>query len=212
MKVQYHKFCLNPQVEQAVLCVEDCKKLRALSVQDLVQLKAELYGMYIMSNEEFIEQLNNPKRKSIPDVSMVENDEKRVVKALLRLDIHARKLMLKIAHDFRNKNSSVSKQDIHDLAFVFRNNGKTFKPYPEVKLMNNEVSWYYHQKQIALKKSVWKRFLTKKFDKALDSAKSVLDNCVSGLEYWLDDNSSQSSSFNTQNKVSNIKHHLERTH
>ena len=213
MKRQYHRFCLNPQVEQAVLCAEDKKKLSSLSVQDLVQLKAELYGVYNLSNEEFIAQLNAPEQRAIPVSSELNPDEKRIVRALLCLDIHARKLMLKIAHDFHNRKPSVSKKDVHDLAFVFRHNGKDFKPYPEIKIMNAEVAWYHHQKLIALKKSVWRRFLAKRFDKALTSAKSVLDNCVSGLGYWLDDKSSPLISHPSSSKAdAPIVHRLERTH
>lgn len=212
MKVQYHKFCLNTQVEQAVLCAEDSKKLSSLSIQDLVQLKAELYGMYNLSNEEFIEFLNAPNRKKLRDISEMSEDEKRVARALVRLNAHARRRMLHIAHDYRQKKPSVGKQDIHDLSFIFRNNGRDFQPYPEVKQMNAEVAWYHHQKLIALKKSVWKKFLIKKFDKALNSAKTVIDNCFSGLEYWLDDSSSQSSGSVTPQKMESIKHRLQRTH
>lgn len=212
MKVQYHKFCLNALTEQAVLCAENSKKLSSLSVQDLVVLKAELYGMYNASTQELIDFLNAPNRKKMHDVSEMDADEKRIVKALARLDVHARRRMLKIAHDFREKKPSANRQDIHDLAFVFRNNGRDFRPYPEVKQMNAEVAWYHHQKLIALKKSVWKKFLLKKFDNALNSAKTVLNNCVSGLEYWLDDGGSQSSSQKTPQRVNNIKHRLERTH
>lgn len=211
MKVQYHKFCLNTQVEQAVLCAEDSKRLSSLSIQDLVQLKAELYGLYNLSNEEFIEFLNAPNRKKLRDVSEMSEDEKRISKALVRLNAHARRRMLNIAHDYRQKRPSATKQDIHDLAFIFRNNGKDFKPYPEVKQMNAEVAWYHHQKLIALKKSVWKKFLIKKFDKALNSAKTVIDSCVSGLEYWLDDGSSQSSSSVTPKRMKRIKNRLQRT-
>ena len=212
MKVQYHKFCLNTQVEQAVLCAENSKKLSSLSIQDLVLLKAELFGMYNLSNDEFIDFLNAPNRKKIRDISEMSEDEKRVAKALVRLNIHARRRMLKIASDFRQKKPSASAQEIHDLAFVFRNNGKDFVPFPEIKQMNAYVAWYHHQKLISLKKSVWKKFLVRKFDKALNSAKAVLDNCFSGLEYWLDDSRSQSSGSVTLHRVENIKHHLERTH
>lgn len=212
MKVQYHKFCLNALTEQAVLCAEDSKKLSSLSVQDLVVLKAELYGMYNLSTEELIDFLNAPNRKKLRDISEMKDDEKRVTQALVRLNAHARRRMLKIAYDFRHKNPSASKQDIHDLAFVFRNNGRDFRPYPEIKQMNAEVAWYYHQKLIALKKSVWKKFLTQKFGKAFNSAKTVLDNCVLGVEYWLDNGRSQLSSSTTPSKVENIKHRLERTH
>lgn len=212
MKVQYHKFCLNTQVEQAVLCAEDSKRLSSLSIQDLVQLKAELYGLYNLSHEEFVDFLNAPNRKKLHDISEMSNDEKRVAKALVRLNAHARRRMLKIANDYRKKQPTASKRDIHDLSFVFRNNGRDFQPYPEVKQMNAEVAWYHHQKLIALKKSVWKKFLVKKFDKALNSAKTVFDNCVSGLEYWLDDGRSQSSSSVTPRQVESIKHRLQRTH
>ncbi len=212
MKVQYHKFCLNALTEQAVLCAEDSKRLSSLSIQDLVQLKAELFGKYNFSTQEFIDFLNAPNRKQIRDISEMDKDEKRVAQALVRLNAHARRRMLKIAHDYRNKQPSVSKQDIHDLSFVFRNNGRDFKPYPEIKQMNDEVAWYHHQKLIALKKSVWKKFLVKKFDKALNSAKTVFDNCISGLEYWLDDGRSQSSSSVTPQKMESIKHRLQRTH
>ncbi len=212
MKVQYHKFCLNALTEQAVLCAEDSKRLSSLSIQDLVQLKAELFGKYNFSTQEFIDFLNAPNRKQIRDISEMDKDEKRVVQALVRLNAHARRRMLKIAHDYRNKQPSVSKQDIHDLSFVFRNNGRDFKPYPEIKQMNDEVAWYHHQKLIALKKSVWKKFLVKKFDKVLNSAKTVFDNCISGLEYWLDDGRSQSSSSVTPQKMESIKHRLQRTH
>lgn len=212
MKVQYHKFCLNALTEQAVLCAEDSKRLSSLSIQDLVQLKAELFGKYNFSTQEFIDFLNAPNRKQIRDISEMDKDEKRVAQALVRLNAHARRRMLKIAHDYRNKQPSVSKQDIHDLSFVFRNNGRDFKPYPEIKQMNDEVAWYHHQKLIALKKSVWKKFLVKKFDKVLNSAKTVFDNCISGLEYWLDDGRSQSSSSVTPQKMESIKHRLQRTH
>ena len=171
MKVQYHKFCLNALTKQAVLCAENSKTLSSLSISDLVMLKAELYGMYNLSTEELIDFLNAPNRKQMPDVSDIDDDEKRVVRALIRLNAHARRRMLKIARDFREKKPSASRQDVHDLAFVFRNNGRDFTPYPEVKQMNAEVAWYHHQKLIALKKSVWKKFLIKKFGHALDSAK-----------------------------------------
>ena len=212
MKVQYHRFCLNTQVEQAILCAEDSKRLSSLSIQDLVQLKAELYGIYNLSNEEFIEFLNAPNRKKLRDISEMSEDEKRVAKALVRLNAHARRRMLHIAHDYRLKKPSASQQDIHDLSFVFRNNGRDYQPYPEVKQMNAEVAWYHHQRLIALKKSVWKKFLVKKFDKALNSAKTVFDNCVSRLEYWLDDSGSQSSSSVAPQHVETIKHRLQRTH
>ena len=210
--MKYRHFCLTPQVEQAVLCAESSKKLSSLSIQDLVQLKAELYGLYNLSNEELIAFLNAPNRQKLRDVSEMSADEKRVFKALARLDVHARRRMLKIAHDFRQKKPSASKQDIHDLSFVFRDNGKNFKPYPEIRQMNAEAAWYYHQRLIALKKSVWKKFLYKKFDNAWNVAKSMFKCYVSGFEGWAENNGSQLSAPVALNRAENIKHRLERTH
>ena len=212
MKVQYHKFCLNALTEQAVLCAENSKKLSSLSIQDLVQLKAELYGMYNLSNEEFIEFLNAPNRKKLRDISEMSEDEKRVARALVRLNAHARRRMLNIAHDYRQKKPSASKQDIQALSFIFRNNGRDFQPYPEVKQMNAEVAWYHHQKLIALKKSVWKKFLYKKFDNAWNVAKSIFKCYVSGYEARSDNHGSQLSASMSLQGTKNIKHRLERTH
>ena len=101
MKVQYHKFCLNALTKQAVLCAENSKTLSSLSISDLVMLKAELYGMYNLSTEELIDFLNAPNRKKMHDVSDMDDDEKRVVRALILLNAQARRRMLKIARDFR---------------------------------------------------------------------------------------------------------------
>lgn len=160
MKVQYHHFCPDANLEQAVLCVEDTQKLNTLSVQELVQLKAELYGKHNLSNDELAAFFNVPHKNAFS--SLTKNEKQRVDKALLRLDVHARRRMLKIAADFKHKTPSASKQDVYALSFVFRHGSNDMKTFPEVRTMNAEASWFYHQKLIGLKKSVWKKFLSKK--------------------------------------------------
>ncbi len=211
MKVQYQKFCLTPQVKEAVFCIEDTKRLSSLSVQDLVQLKAELYGLYNYSNEELSEYFNTSKGKRICQTQKSNDEEMIVQKALIRLNAHARKRMLKIAKDYKAKNPSSTRKDIQDLSFIFRNNGKDFNVYPEVRIMNSEVSWYYHQKIIQRKSSLWQKLAHKRVSKVWHSAKETIQSCLSKVEYLLTDDSSPSSVKITPQGVSPIKH-LERTH
>ena len=77
-----------------------------------MQLKSDLYGVYNLDNLEFAALLNDKKRAKIKDFSQMNADELRIAKALFKLDIHARKRMLKIARNFKNKIPSASKQDI----------------------------------------------------------------------------------------------------
>ncbi len=210
MNVQYQKFCLTPQVEEVVFCIENKERLSSMSVQDMVQLKAELYGLYNYSNQELSDYFNSPNKK-ISEKSITTDEEKRVYKALVRLNAHARRRMLQIAKDYKAKNPSSNRKDIQDLSFIFRNNGKNLTPYPEVNLMNAEVAWYYHQKLIERKKSVWQKLARRKVLQVWDAAKETLQSCLSKVEYLLTDDCSPSSSKLTPQGVSSIKHN-ERTH
>ena len=212
MKVQYREFCLNSQAEEAAFCVEDTEKLNSFSIQELVQLKSDLYGVYNLDNEEFAALLNDKNRAKIKDLSQMNADELRIAKALFKLDIHARKRMLKIARNFRNKTPSASKQDIFALSFVFRNNGKNFTPYPEIKQMNDDAAWYYHQRLFARKKSVLMKFFDKNVHKIKNSAMSFVENYIVGFETCSDDKCSPSSKAKTPAKTSFSLTRVERTH
>lgn len=156
--MKYHTFRLTPQAERAVSCVEDKDELKKQSIQELIRLKADLYGYGDISNSELIEQFNSLNRYPLRKFEEMKPHEKKIAKALEMLDIQARKKMMQIASNYKNRCPSEKKSDIHDLAFIFCNNGRNFERYPEVTIMNSEVSWYYHQEMFTQKKSFWSRF------------------------------------------------------
>lgn len=183
--MQYYTFRLTPRVKRAISVIEDSKTLNKLSIKQLIQLKADLYGFSDINTEELIERLNTFKRPQLREFNDMSRQEQKIATALMRLNNHARRRMIRIADDYKNKRPTEKKQDIHDLSFVFRNNGRNFHSYPEVTNMNSEVSWYHHQKKFPQQKSFWDKFSNKTIRNTIRIGKAAVLGSYVWLGSWL---------------------------
>lgn len=141
-----HTFVYTPRVNRAVSIISAPKKLASLSITQLISLKADLFNYSDMSMDELFDAFNSPKRLRIKEYNDMGYKEQKIFTALEDLNAHARQRMKKIARDFKSGKKTEDYTDIHNLSFAFRNNGYNYKSYPEVTLMNSEVSWYKHVK------------------------------------------------------------------
>lgn len=183
--MQYHTFRLTPKAKRAISCIEDSKVLNKLSLKQLMLLKADLYGYKNLTTEELIEKLNSFKRPQLREFNDMDPQEQKVANALVRLTNHARRRMIRIAEDYKNMRPSESRQDIHDLSFVFRNNGRNFRSYPEITAMNSEVSWYHHRQLFPRRKSFWDKFSERTIKNTVRLGKAAVVGAYVWLGSWL---------------------------
>lgn len=183
--MQYYTFRLTPKAKRAISIIEDSKTLNKLTLKQLMQLKADLYGYGNISTEELIEKLNSFKRPRLREFNDMNPQEQKVANALTKLTSHARRRMIRIANDYKNKRPTETKKDIHDLSFVFRNNGRNFHNYPEITNMNSEVSWYHHQKKFPRQKSFWDKFSNKTIRNTIRVGKAAVLGSYVWLGSWL---------------------------
>lgn len=141
-----HTFVYTPRVNRAVSIISVPEKLASLSITQLINLKADLFNYSDKTMEELFEAFNSSRRLRIKEYSDMGYKEQKIFRALEDLNAHARQRMKKIAKDFKNGKKTVEYEDVHNLSFAFRNNGYNYKSYPEVTMMNSEVSWYKHVK------------------------------------------------------------------
>ncbi len=183
--MQYHTFRLTPKAKRAISCIEDSKVLNKLSLKQLILLKADLYGYKNLTTEELIEKFNSFKRPQLREFNDMDSQEQKVANALVRLTNHARRRMIRIADDYKNMRPSESRQDIHDLSFVFRNNGRNFHSYPEITAMNSEVSWYHHRKLFPRQKSFRDKFSDRTIKNTIRVGKAAVIGAYVWLGSWL---------------------------
>lgn len=156
--MQYHIFVFTPRVNRALAIINDPERLNALSINQLINLKADLYNYTDISMDELLEALNSCKRKRLKEYSDMDYKEQKIFNGLKILNKTARNRMKIITNDFKNGRKTEKYEDIHNLSFVFRNNGYNFTNYPEITPMNSEVSWYKHMKAHPREKSFFDRF------------------------------------------------------